>query len=88
MEFRWNDWNLDHIAEHGVTPEEAETVVSNSRRPYPRELGQGKFIVWGRGSGGRLLQVIFIYDEDGTIYVIHSRPLDEREKRLFRRNQR
>lgn len=25
--FRWNDWNVAHIAKHGVTPAEAEAVV-------------------------------------------------------------
>ena len=88
MEFRWNDWNIDHIAEHGISPEEAEGVIRNAKRPYPRDIGNGKFIAWGRGSGGRYLQAIFITDEDGTGYVIHARTLSEREKRLFRRNQR
>ena len=88
MEFRWNDWNLDHIAKHGVTSEEAEGVCRNARRPYPRDIGDGKFIAWGKGSGGRFLQVIFITDEDGTLYVIHSRRLNDNEKRLFCRNQR
>jgi len=27
MEFRWNEWNVEHIAEHGVTPDEAELVL-------------------------------------------------------------
>ena len=36
MEFRWNEWNIDHIAEHGVRPEEAEAVVRNAKSPYPR----------------------------------------------------
>ena len=35
MEFRWNEWNLDHVSKHGVTPDEAEYVVRNARRPYP-----------------------------------------------------
>ena len=27
MQFRWNEWNSDHIESHGVDPEEAEVVV-------------------------------------------------------------
>jgi hypothetical protein len=30
MEFRWNDWNIEHIAGHGVSPDEAETVSENN----------------------------------------------------------
>ena len=58
MEFRWNEWNIDHIAEHGVRQDEAEAVVRNARAPYPRYQRDDKWLVCGRGSGGRLLQVI------------------------------
>ena len=44
-----------------------------------------KWLVWARGHGDRLLQVVFILDADGTVYVIHARPLTEREKRQYRR---
>jgi len=46
-----------------------------------------KWLVRGRGKGGRLLQVIFVLDEDDTIYVIHARPLTEKEKRKFRKRK-
>ncbi len=35
--FRWNDWNRDHIARHGVVPVEAERVVINGDR---RRIGE------------------------------------------------
>ena len=35
MEFRWNDWNIEHLAKHGVDLDEAELVVSQARSPYP-----------------------------------------------------
>jgi hypothetical protein len=37
--------------------------------------------VWGRGRGGRLLQVVL--DDDDTIFVIHARPLTAGEKRRY-----
>ena len=85
MEFRWNDWNLDHVARHGVTPEEAEKVITSARSPYPLRREDEKWLVWGRGSGGRFLQVIYIEDDEGTLYVIHARPLTEREKLRYRK---
>jgi uncharacterized DUF497 family protein len=88
MGFRWNEWNLEHLADHGVSPDEAESVVRSARRPYPEELPGDKWLVWGRGQGGRFLQVIFIVDPDDTIYVIHARPLTEKEKRRLRRRGR
>ncbi len=84
MDFRWDDWNLDHVTDHGVTVEEAEAVIENAASPYPLHREDDKWLVWGRGSGGRLLQVVFVIDDD-SVYVIHARPLTDREKRRFRR---
>jgi uncharacterized DUF497 family protein len=75
----------DHIAEHGVSPDEAEWVVEHARRPYPQARPDGKRFVIGRGYGDRWLQVIYIYDPEDVVYVIHARPLTDREKRRARR---
>jgi uncharacterized DUF497 family protein len=88
MGFRWNEWNVEHIAKHGVPPEEAEMVVRGARNPFPRRIEEDKWLVWGRGRGGRFLQVIFVLDPDETVYVVHARPLIGQEKRRFRRKNR
>jgi len=85
MQFRWIDWNRDHIAEHGVEPEEAEMVVRHARPPFPEKIEDDKLIVKGRGIGGRFLQVIYLLDPDDTVFVIHARPLTDREKKQLRR---
>jgi len=86
--FRWNEWNIDHTGKHGVTPDEAERVILGAKRPYPSYEGDGRFLVRGRGAGGRFVQVIYVIDDDGeTLYVIHARPLNDREKRRLRRRQ-
>ena len=36
--FDWDDGNIDHIAEHGVTPEEAEQALVDRRR-VPADSG-------------------------------------------------
>lgn len=55
-EFRWNEWNVDHITEHGVTPEAAEYNVEHSRRPYPTKE-RDRFLVKGQTASGQWLQV-------------------------------
>ena len=86
--FRWNEWNVTHIADHGVTPTEAERIVENASSPYPESRGEGKWRVVGRGVGDRLLQVVYIVDVDDTLYVIHAMPLSDRDKRRHRRRNR
>jgi uncharacterized DUF497 family protein len=88
MQFRWIDWSREHIAEHGIEPEDAEMVVRNARPPFPEEIEDEKLIVKGRGVGGRFLQVVYLLDPDGTAFVIHARPLTEREKKQLRRRWR
>lgn len=87
MDFRWNDWNIEHVARHGVALEEAEAVIEAASGAYPRRDADGKWLVRGRGRGGRLLQVIYLMDDDGTIDAIHARPLTQKETKRFRRRE-
>jgi uncharacterized DUF497 family protein len=75
--FRWNEWNAEKVAKHGVSILEAEQVVRSPRRPYPRKIGGGKWQVVGRGQGDRWVQVIYVF-EDRTIFVIHAMPVRTR----------
>ncbi len=86
--FRWNWWNTEHIAEHGIAPGEAESVVRCVARPFPEYLGEGKWAVRGQSASGVYIQVMYTLDPDDTVYVIHARPLTDREKRRFRRRRR
>jgi uncharacterized DUF497 family protein len=88
VDFRWIEWNIEHLALHGVDPEEAEEVVRAASAPYPKRIADHKLLVWGAGRGGRLLQVIFVLDEDQTAFVIHARQLTNREKSILRRKRR
>jgi hypothetical protein len=88
MEFRWNEWNIEHIALHGVDPAEAEFIIETARAPYPLWRQDDKWLVWGRSQEGRFLQVVFVLDPDGTVFVIHARSLTEKEKRRYRRRRK
>ena len=87
--FRWIEWNVGHIAAHGVTPFEVERVVNGARPPYPEYQGDERWLVIGRGLGGRFIQVVYLTDEDDEmLFVIHARPIGDREKRRYRRRTR
>jgi hypothetical protein len=87
-DFRWNEWNLAHVAEHGVEGLEAEFVVNRARKPWPEFIGNGKWRVWGPTEVGRLLQVIYVLDADRAVYVIHARELNRSDKRRYRKRNR
>ncbi len=88
MEFRWNDWNVDHIGEHGIKPEQAEYVVRRTRAPFPEESSDARWLVMGPDENGLLMRVVYVLDSDGTIYVIHAMPLSDRDKKRYRRRRR
>jgi uncharacterized DUF497 family protein len=79
-EFRWIGWNRDKVAQHNVEPAEIEFVLDHARPPFPLKVDDEKRLVWGQTRWGRYLQVVYLIDRKGTIFVIHARPLTNREK--------
>jgi uncharacterized DUF497 family protein len=89
---------------HGLSVEEIEYVVRNAVDPYPEYIGENKFLVRGRTESGSWAQAIYVFAEDATdidyaevdlamldddaLYVIHARPLTEREVKALRRRRK
>lgn len=86
--FRWIEWNVAKCEKHGVEPADAEYVASGATPPFPRRAGDGKYSVWGQSPAGQYLQVIYLVDPDGTLFIIHAMPLTERQKRQLNRRRR
>ena len=67
MEVFWDAASREHIAKHGVMPEEVDHVLAHSRPPFPQQIGGGKHRVLGQTRAGRFLQVIFVYRSIDTL---------------------
>jgi hypothetical protein len=80
-QFRWIDWNRDHATKHGCTVPEIEIVVRRAGRGFPRKADSQKWQVIGRGIGDRVIEVVYVLDDDGTAFVIHAMPLTTRRRR-------
>ena len=85
--FRWIEWNEDKVTRHGLYPDEVEYVVNHARRPFPEQRGQ-KLFVAGPTAGGRWIEVVYLRDDEFTLFVIHARPLDEAERKRYRKRMR
>jgi uncharacterized DUF497 family protein len=83
--FRWNDWNIEHIGRHDVDYLEAEHIVEKGDR---RRMGDDSYKAIGQLPDGDWLQVIYIFDPPGVVYVIHARRLTDTEKRRIRKQRR
>ena len=89
-DFDWDDFNVDHIAEHRVSPTEAEDAilapdrVQSQARSTARERRRG---ILGMTENGRILFVNYTVRR-GTIQVVTAYEASERQMRQYRRGNR
>ncbi|MFN8495957.1 MAG: BrnT family toxin [Caldilineaceae bacterium] len=81
--FWWDEENIEHIADHGVEPYEAEEVIDNA--VLVRKVAQGKYIAFGQTDYGRYLIVVFAPKSNQRLRVITARDMTLTEKKRFRR---
>lgn len=86
VRFEWDEWNVEHIARHGVKPDEAEEVLWNG--PLIRQGRSGTRVALGQTEAGRLLAVVFAVRSGHAVYVVTARDMDHKERRLYRRERR
>jgi len=91
-ELIWDEWNVEHIAAHGVEPEEVEEVCTSRRRLVLRiglsKRGLKRYQVFGPTDSGRLLTVILDRVQPGRFYMVTSRDMTNQEKRGYRRKRK
>jgi hypothetical protein len=59
--FAWDDWNKEHVKKHGSNEADARFIVEHAEAPFPREIGDGKYLVWGKTSAEIFVEVIFAF---------------------------
>jgi uncharacterized DUF497 family protein len=78
----WDSWNIDHIAQHGVVPEEVEAVCFG--RHIVRQSYNGRFLVIGYTEKLRPLAIILApKPEEGAFYPVTARTADRKERRIY-----
>jgi len=88
--FDWDDGNVDHIAEHGIRPDDGEDALRDPHRrrlPAERLVGEERWAAIGRTSSGRILFVVFTL-RGRAIRIVTAYEATETEKRRHRRQRR
>jgi uncharacterized DUF497 family protein len=86
-EFVWPEERIEHIAQHGVTPEEVEAVCFG-KPLVQRAKSEGEnpvYYILGQTDAGRYLFCVVIGFPDGKAYPVTAREMTAKEKRRFRR---
>ena len=84
MPFLWDAGNIDHIARHDISPEEAEQVVENDPLDIARYLrnGQKRLNQVGETDTGRVL-VVVTTQRGGDTRVVTAHPADRDMRALY-----
>jgi uncharacterized protein len=87
MDFDWDPANIEHIARHNVTPEEAEQVIQNDPLDAPAELrnDEKRIVHLGKTDAGRVLVVV---TERNSMYrVVTARPAKKKERAFYSKHK-
>jgi uncharacterized DUF497 family protein len=85
-QFDWDEDNVSHIAEHGVTPEQAEEAILDPFRqglPAYQKDSEFRFAGLGATEVDDVLFFVFVI-RAGKVRVISCRPAEPDEERSFR----
>ena len=83
----WDDYRIEHIAQHDVEPDKAWEVCEDLLH-LARRQGRNRYRLYGQTGDGRYLFVV-LEKVDGTIYKpITARDMTENEKRNFKKLRR
>ncbi|MBI2434525.1 MAG: BrnT family toxin [Candidatus Hydrogenedentes bacterium] len=83
----WDDYRIEHVARHGVEPDEVWQVCGDQLHLAHRE-GRRRYRLYGQTKDGRYLFVV-LEQIEGTMYKpITARDMTDNEKRNYRRLRR
>ncbi|WP_347489189.1 BrnT family toxin [Desulfoscipio sp. XC116] len=82
--FNWDDKNINHIARHNITPDEAEEAFLDALFRKGRE---GRLLVYGVTDPGRFILVVAGLKSDGVVRVITARDMTQSERRYYLRER-
>ena len=85
----WPEDRIDHIARHGVSPDEFEQACFGDPLVY-RAKSQGSnpvYYVLGITDTGRYLFLVVIQFPDGNGFPVTARDMTDNEKRRYKRRK-
>ena len=83
--FDWNERNINHIARHGVTPQEVEEACFN--QPLCRKTKSKLYLVYSQTDAGRYLLTVLRLHPLNIAYTITARGMTDREQKYYRQER-
>ena len=76
----WDDGeggNVEHVAQHGLTPDEVDDVLLDSGSTFDRSRQSGLPAAFGRTGTGRYIVVVFEEIDPDTVYPVTAYDVPE-----------
>lgn len=82
----WDDWNVEHIARHGVSPQEVEEVCHGEYISF-KSYDQ-RFQIIGSTNSERILTIILDPEpEEGVYYVVTAHTASRKDRKLYQKEE-
>ncbi len=78
----WNDWNIEHVARHGVNRDEVRAAVDDA--PFMTRGRDDTYQLVGQTDAGRYLFVVLASRGVRVYYVVSAREATRSEQRTYR----
>lgn len=79
----WEEWNINHIARHNVTPDEVAEVCHGNHLAYSSY--KGRLVLIGPTQQKRILSVILDPEpETGTYYPVTAYDASRKDRKFYR----
>ena len=88
MLFDWDNGNIEHIALHGITPEEVEQGIENDPLDVGVVLRNGEMrtVHLGETDAGKVL-VVITTERDNMFRVVTARPAKRKERAFYSKHK-
>ena len=83
----WDAWSVEHIARHGVTQDDVETLCRRAPVVFKQSY-KDRLVILGQDSTDRVLAVVLgpvPNEPPGVYYVFTARPAHRSERRHYHR---
>ena len=82
----WDDWNIDHIAQHDVTPNKVEKALQDKDALF-LNAKHGRVMILGK-TAQRMLAIVMNQQENPEeFYIITARDMSKKERAYYRTQQ-
>lgn len=83
-EFEWDDYNIEHVAGHHISPDEIENVAFDDEPWVKRGCGQTRYML-GYTVAGRYLFSVYVLKGKSQARVITVMDMDDKTRKLYKR---